>query len=285
MAAVGSGTAFASDADSDQATAAAPAQPAAAPAPAAPPAAPTGRDDRISISGNGSTLTGTNGGGGGSIGWLHNFSADALAGLAVEHQVLSVANWTFGSINGAITVGPGNARYSFYGEAHEGSGDDGSRHFDYRTEALGVIGTYYHRLSVTLEDKQIDVETTHGNLPKIGLAYLWNPHLNTSLSYSYSVNGNLGTRLTAGRIDVYTHPVNVLAGLSFGQVSPTLLNVVGASSLVIPGQRLREGYAGVSKNFPALRGDLSLIADYQDISGSKRFIGTLNYIFHVGHPR
>jgi hypothetical protein len=40
---------------------------------------------------------------------------------------------------------------------------------------------------------------------------------------------------------------------------------------------------GATKPFPSLRGDLSLVADYQDLSGSARFALTLNYIFHVGH--
>jgi len=40
-------------------------------------------DDRIVLSVNGSTLPGTNGGGGGSAGWLHNFDANTLAGIAV----------------------------------------------------------------------------------------------------------------------------------------------------------------------------------------------------------
>ena len=30
-------------------------------------------------------------------------------------------------------------------------------------------------------------------------------------------------------------------------------------------------------------GELTLVADYQDLSGSKRATLTLNYIFHVGH--
>jgi len=37
-------------------------------------------DDRIAVSADGATLTGTRGGGGGSLGWLHNFDADSLAG-------------------------------------------------------------------------------------------------------------------------------------------------------------------------------------------------------------
>jgi hypothetical protein len=240
-------------------------------------------DDRIALSAQGATLTGTNGGGGGSVGWLHNFDADTLAGVAVEHQVLSTSHWTFGSVNGSMTRGTGDARYSLYGEAHEGAGRDGPKSFRYRIESIGVIGTYFHRLSAQLEDRQIDVETVHGNLPKIGLAYLWNPHFNTSLAYSYSVNGNLGTRLTSARIDAYGSIVNFLAGGAFGQASPTILGTVLNEVVVFPGHRLREGYVGVAKPLPRLRGDLTLVADYQDLSGSKHVTVTVNYVFHVGH--
>jgi hypothetical protein len=247
------------------------------PAPTAVPAATS--DDRIVLSADGSTLPGTNGGGGGSIGWLHNFDADTLAGVAVEHQVISVAQWTFASVNGSVTRAFGNARYGFYGEAHEGAGDDGPHAFKYSIVAAGVVGTYFHRLSVQLDDRQYEVEKTHGNLPKLGLSYQWNPRVLTTVSYAHSVSGNLGTHLTAGRIDLFGSKVSFLGGVAFGQVSPTVLGL----ELVIPGKTLSEGYVGVTKPLPSLRGDLTLVVDYQDLSGSSRVAVILNYIFHVGH--
>jgi hypothetical protein len=258
--------------------------PAAAPTstPASTPDVPavSTADDRIALSLNGSTLPRTNGGGGGSVGWLHNFDADTLAGAAAEHQVISASHWTFGSINGALTRGSGDDRYSLYGEAHEGAGDDGPHPFKYSIVALGMIGTYFHRFSAQLEDRQIEVEKTHGNLPKIGVSYLWNPHVYTTVSYIHSVSGDLGTALTSGRIDLYGPRLNYLAGISFGQASPA---IVGTGFHVPGGGTLKEAYVGATKTFPHLRGDLSLVADYQDLSGSARFALTLNYIFHVGH--
>ena len=254
---------------------------------------PSSADDRIALSANGSSLTGTNGGAGASATWLHNFDADTLFGAAVEYEALSVSHWTFGSLNGAMTRGSGDARYTFYGEAHEGAGDDGAKAFKYRLEALGLTGTYFHRFSATLEDKQVNVETTHGNLPKVGFSYLWNPRLQTAVSYQYSFGGNLGTRLTSARIDVYGKPVSFLAGGAVGQASPSLLGQL----LTLPPHNLKEGYVGLVKPFPRLRGELTLVLDYQHLSGgtgqsgttffnvpaSKRWTGTLNYIFHIGH--
>ena len=258
-------------------------------------------DDRIAISANGSSLTGTNGGAGASVGWLHNFDPDTLIGVAAEHQVLSVSHWTFGSLSGAITRGSGDQRYTLYGDAHEGAGDDGPNAFKYRIETLGVTGTYFHRLSATVEDKQVNVETTTGNLPKLQLAYLWNPKVQTTVSYAYSFGGNLGTRLTSARVDVYGHQVNFLAGGAVGQASPSLLGNVVGGNLTLGSHQLKEGYVGVVKPFPSLRSELTFIADYQRLSGgqgavvtanntvliprsvSQRWTGTLNYVFHIGH--
>jgi len=241
-------------------------------------------DDRIAVGADGSTLTGTNGGTGESLGWLHNFDAASLAGVAVEHQVLSTAHWTFGSVNGSLTRGPDDQRYSVYAEAHEGAGDDGPRSFRYAIESVGMFGTYFHRWSAQLEDREINVDNVHGNLPKAGISYLWGPHVLTSASYSYSVSGNLGTRLAAARIDEYNTTVNLLAGVAFGQASPVVIGIVANQLVVLsPGHTLKEGYVGMSKPLPHLRSEITFVADYQDLSGSKRATLTLSYIFHVGH--
>lgn len=241
-------------------------------------------DDRVAISADGSTLTGTDGGGGASLGWLHNFDADSLATVAIEHQVLANADWTFGSVSGSITRGPSDQRYSFSAEANEGAFDEGSKAYGYANEALGVVGTYYHRLSALLEDRQIDIETIHGNLPKAGLSYLWGSHLLTSVSYASSVSGNLGTHLASARIDAYGSKVNFLGGVAFGQASPIVVGTVENRLVVLaPGHILHEGYVGMAKPLPRLRSELTLVADYQDLAGSKRATLTLNYIFHVGH--
>lgn len=268
---------------------AAPAQtPLAAPVGTAP-APPSTSFDRILFSGNGSSLTGTNGGGGGSLGWLHNFSADTLIGLGAEHQVLSVSHWTFGSLTASTTLGSGNQRHTIYVTLHEGAGDDGGKPFKYRIETLGLTGTYFHRLSATLEDQQVNVETTHGNMPKVGLGYLWNPHVQTSLAYQYSFGGNLGTHLTSGRLDLYG-PVNFLGGFAVGQASPSVLN----HPTTLPPHDLKEGYVGLSRSF-GLRSELALVADYQHLSGgpavvlgvasfvppSTRWTGTLTYTLRL----
>jgi hypothetical protein len=253
-------------------------------------AAPSGVDDRIAIGFQGESLTNTSGGGGGSLTWLHNFSADALAGVAVEHQVLANSHWTFGSLNGAYSMGQGNQRYSIYGEAHEGGGNSGDRALNYHIEAVGLVGTYFHRLSVQLEDRQFFVDTVSGNLPKLGVSYLWDPHFQTSVSYAYSVGSNLGTRLLAGKFDIFEPGVNWLMGFSFGQATAAVLTPgahIEGQPNSIPGLRVKEGYAGATVPIPGWRSEISLILDYQKLYSpfvnSKRFQGNLNYVFHIGH--
>jgi hypothetical protein len=136
-------------------------------------------------------------------------------------------------------------------------------------------------LSVQVEDKQVDVEGTRGNMPKVGVSYLWSPHLQTQVGYAYSVSGNLGTHLASVRIDEYNAAVNLFAGGAFGQAAPSI--VLGFVSGSIPARQLHEGYVGASKPLPRLRSEVTLVADYQDLSGIKHATLTLNYIFHVGH--
>lgn len=253
-------------------------------------AAPSTVDDRILIGVQGESLTNTSGGGGGSLGWLHNFDANTLAGVGVEHQVLANSHWTFASLNGAYTMGQGNQKYSVYAEAHEGAGNSGDRSLAYHIEAVGLVGTYFSRLSVSLEDRQFFVDTVSGNLPKLGVSYLWDPHFQTTLSYSYSVGSNLGTRLFSGKLDLFEPGVNWLGGFSFGQATAAVLipggHVEGQPNSV-PGLRVKEGYVGASIPIPQWRSEVGLVLDYQKLYSpfvnSTRIQGSLNYIFHLGH--
>jgi hypothetical protein len=238
-----------------------------------------GSDDRLLFSASGATLSVASGGGGGSAGWLHNFSADNLAGAAVEYDTIANAHWTFGSLNAATTSGPAGARLSLYGEIHEGEGDIGLRRFDYSVEAVGLIRTFGPHLSLQLEDREIDIDTSRGNLPKLGVTYLWGPRLQTAVAFQHSVSGNLGTNLGSIRVDVYGKPLNWLAGGAYGQGAPAVFNL--QTGLVEPNSgRLKEVFLGAAKSFA--RSDLTVVADYLDLSGTRRVTLTVNYIFDLG---
>jgi hypothetical protein len=234
-------------------------------------------DDRLLLSADGSTLTGASGGGGGSIAWLHNFNLNNLAGAAVEYQTIANAHWTFGSLNASTTFGQAGAKTSLYGEIHEGAGDINARRFDYSIVTAGLIRTVGPHLSLQLEDRQIDIDTSRGNLPKLGASILWGPRLQTAIAYQHSVSGNLGTHLVSLRFDAYGKRLNGLAGGAFGTGSPAVFNL--QTGLIQPGGKLREVFVGAAKAFA--RSDLTVVADYLDLAGTKRTTLTLNYLFDL----
>jgi len=271
-----------------------------------------GTDDRLVFSAAGSTLSEGSGGGAGSAGWLHNFTADTLAGAAVDYQTIADAHWTFGSLTASTTSGPANARLSLYGEVHEGSGDIGTnerlvvtdqirdaavpqerqqpvfgevlRRFDYSIVAAGLIRTFGSHFSMLLEDKQIDIDTTHGNLPKLGMTVLWGPRLQTAVNWQHSVSGNLGTNIGTLRLDGYTKPLNWLLGGAYGQATPAVVNL--QTGVAQPGSTLKEVFIGASKTMA--RSQVTVVADHLVLAGIKRETLTLTYIYDLGpsgHPK
>lgn len=231
-------------------------------------------DDRLTMSASGATLTGTDGGYAGSLGWLHNFSANTVLGVSGEFQRIGDARWKFGSLNLAHGFGEASRRTNLYVEGHEGSGEDLVHSYDYSIYAGGVIQNITRQFAIQLEDKQIDVDTVEGNLPKIGFQYLWTPTLLTTLSYSHSVSGNLGTRVGSFRVDRYGKGVNFLAGIAGGQTSPIFINLTDT----VP-QDLRQAWVGATWPFPRM--DLGVMADYQKLEQSERFTLSVNCIVRL----
>lgn len=233
-------------------------------------------DDRLAIAVNGSTISRASDGGGGSIAWLHNFSANTIFGAGAEYQTIANAHWSFGTLNFSKGIGGANHRSTFYAEGRVGSGNDGGQSFDVRQYHVGLIQGITHQLSLQFEDKQIDIDRTHGNLPKFGIQYLWSPRLLSNVSYSHSVSGNLGTRLGAVRVDYYGKRFNVIVGGAGGKASPDIVDLHG---LLQEGLTLREGFAGIGKTFS--RVDLTLLGDYIKLGETERVTVTLNCMVHL----
>ena len=247
----------------------------------APAAPPSPSANSLVLSANGSTLTGASGGGGGSLTFLHDFSAGVL-GAGGEYQTLANAHWAFGSLTGSVSAGSASMKWTFSGEAHIGRGDIGSfrglRRFDYDVEGAGVAGTFGGKLLVQLSARQFDVDTTHGALPKLAIGFLWTPHLQTAVSYAQSVTGNLGTELETVRIDHYGSSVNWLLGGAIGHVAPPVVNLY--TGLTGPAPQLREGYVGITKDFSHT--DWSILADYLKVAGQRRITLTVVCTLHGG---
>ncbi len=238
-------------------------------------------DDRLLFSANGAALSGDNGdhGGGGALAtWLKQFDSGSLVGLGAEYETIYNSHWTLGNFNGALALGQQTVKASLYAEAHLGSGETGGEGFRYTNVAGGVITAPASWLSVQLEERYIDIQPSHGNLPKLGLSFHLSPALLTSLSYAQSFGGNLGTKLGTARVDYAAPRFSWLVGAAYGPVAPRVLNLIGQT--VGPPKTLKEGFVGAGKTFG--RTDWQLIGDYQDLEGFKRTTITLNCTVHLG---
>jgi hypothetical protein len=233
--------------------------------------------DRLTLSAQGSTLTDTDGGYGGSLNWTHYFTPNAIFGIGGEHQEIAESQFSFGSLRASWGHGQPSSRFTIYGEGQYGNGDDDGRDFDYEVGALGISQSFTSKFSVQLESRYIDIDTTRGNLPKIGFTYLWTPRLVTTLAYANSVSGNVNTELFTGRLDHYGQHVNFIIGGASGQADPAVINQPG---LDLPAQTLKQGFIGIGKTFT--RGEIQLIGDYLQLAEIEKVTVSLTFTAYIG---
>jgi hypothetical protein len=238
--------------------------------------------DRLLFSADGAWLTGGSGGGGASALWSHTVGLQDVISAGAEYQQVSSAHWTNAVLSGSLRLGSGAPASALYADVHEGGGNDGVRGFDYSVVSVGLFYTPAEWLTAQLEERRIDVDTSHGNLPKLGLTFRLAEPLLMSVSYADTAGGNLGTRLGTLRLDYSGRAVNALAGAATGRAAPAVLNLLG--QIVQPSPKLKEAFAGAGRSFG--RTDWQLLADYEDIEGFKRTTVTLLCTLHLeGGPR
>jgi hypothetical protein len=243
----------------------------------APPGQTSTIEDRLLFSANGATLTGGSGGGGASALWSRTFAPQEVFSAGAEYQQIANSHWTNGVLSGSLGLGSATPATSVYAEAHEGAGDIGMHAFDYSVITAGLLNTPTPWLTVQLEERRIDVDTSHGNLPKLGVSFHVAKALLVSASYADTAGGNLGTRLTTVRIDYVGPTVNAFAGAAHGQAAPAVLNLLG--QIVGPSPKLHEFFAGVGRSVG--RTDWQLFGDYTDLEGFKRTTITLLCTVHL----
>lgn len=235
--------------------------------------------DRLTLSGNGSRFSDTHDeGAGGSLNWLHYFTPDAVFGLGAEHQYIEDSKWSFGTARASWGRGDAASRFTLFGEINYGDGDDNGRSFDYGVAVLGISQSFSPRLSLQLEGRQIDIDRTDGNLPKLGVTYLWTPTLSSNVAYAHSVGGNLGTRLTSVRVDHYGQYLKLLVGGAVGRADPSVVNL--QPGVTLPVQDLRQGFLGIGKTFA--RGEVLLLGDYLELEDTEKVTVTLSFTAYLG---
>ena len=238
--------------------------------------------DKLTLSGNGSNLTDVGvdeDGYGGSLNYLHYFTPDVIFGLGGEYQSIADSEWTFGTLRGAVGHGDGASRFTVFGEFQYGDGDENGRDFSYQIGVLGLSKSFTKQFSVQLEGRQIDIDTSHGNLPKLGITYIWTPQLSTNISYADSVGGNLGTEITTVRLDHYGKHVNFLIGGAAGTADPNVVNLAPGVSL--PAQDLTQGFIGIARVFSF--GEVQLLGDYLELESSEKVTVTLSFTAYLGN--
>ena len=108
---------------------------------------------------------------------------------------------------------------------------------------------------------------------------LWNRHWLAAASYAHSVGGNLGTDEGSVRIDYYRQTLNLLAGGAVGRAVPVVVGLQGTSLPQLGVKQIRELFLGLSERYS--RADWMLLADYQDVGGTKRVTLTMNCTVHL----
>lgn len=239
-------------------------------------------DDRLLFVGSVSHIPNVNAGLGGQVYWLHDFSSAAKFNIGIERNSLGDGDWTVGSVSGAFihsgtTTSP--RQYGLNGEIHQGSGSDSVHSFKYQVLAGGLSYALTRRLTVQLEERYINVDTSHGHLPKFGLAFTADPRWLATVSYAHSAFGDLRTELFAARIDVSQSDARLLAGVALGKAAPAVANL--QPSLSGPGQNFRVLYCGVARQFTGR--ELQLVADFLDLGGIRRLTLTASYMVHLRH--
>lgn len=240
--------------------------------------APTIPADHVLLDASGSVLISGRDGGGASIGWLHNIPGSVIA-VAGDYETLDNAHWEYGSLSAALNT----KSDSVFAEVDEGAGSVGGssrpHHFGYSMEVLGARAVLGSAITVQLETRQIDVDTSHGNLPKFTLEYSWHRDWQTAVSYAKSVGGNLGTELATLRVDrsgfSFATP---FVGGAVGHVAPPVVNFQPGQTATSP--QYRELFLGATTGIA--HGEWTFLLDYTSLEGLRRIALSLTCLLPSG---
>jgi hypothetical protein len=240
--------------------------------------APAAADQRVIISGEWASLTGGIHGGGGAATWVGSPWPGVIASAGGDYHTLGDANWSYGSLAAAVTGTGAGPHTTFLADVHEGSGTEPLRSFNYSIVAAGLSRPVLDRLTLQVEDRQIDVDTSHLNLPKLTATWLVNHRWLGALAYAHAVGGNLHSDYVLARVDYQGPQAGFFAGAAAGRTAPIVLNLpVGVAAI---NSTLREAFAGASRSVGHV--DLLLVGDYVQFGAITRFTVTAACTVHLG---
>lgn len=237
----------------------------------APPEAAASASDQLLFSADASPRAAGAAGQGGSASWLHAFAGGSVFGVGSEFRKVASAQWTNGMAVASLRLAHAAWKPRLLFDLHEGFGTLAQRPFRYSVVALGFGGDLAPRLSMLVEDRRIDIDTSHGHLPRLTLVAHATPRLDFSGGYAFSTGGNLGTRLLMARVDYLGRRCNALGGITWGPASPAVYDPL--RQVIAPGAHLTESYVGLGLVAGPTRWQLG--ADHQVVGGTRRTMLTL----------
>ena len=201
-------------------------------------------------------------GGTGSIEWVHTSSRNAFNAGLISSSI-GETSWTYGR---AGAMRRPFERTTVQGQADVGVGHERQRKYGYRA-AQGSIAYELvdNRLALEFQDRYIDVDSSSGNIVKLGLTVLPVRPLSVAAALHASTNGNVDARSASLKVEAHFGGRAVIGGMSAGRSQPVLL---GLSANAAVAQTLREAFGGVT--VPVKRVRVTLLVDSLELGPTRR---------------
>lgn len=176
-------------------------------------------------------------GGGGAVGWHHEFSSRLAADGGFVWSRLERTRWRYARAGAQARMG----RALLYAESHLGGGRRADSGFAYHVHRGGVVVPLVPaRLFVDAGVHRVDVDQTHGWLLKAGALGALTREVTAEVTLYRSAGGLGAGHNMATRLDLRRTGLGGLAGFNFGRSRPEIL-----PAFTTPGTRSRQAFAGL----------------------------------------
>ncbi len=224
-------------------------------------------------------------GGGATVDWLHDDGGSARWDLGLTYQRIGSSHWHFGTVGSAwVGTAPPARRWTASASASVGTGRTEGRTFDYQDISASLSRGLAAALTVSARDRQIDVDTAHGNMPAVSLEFVGGTRWLARAEFEKSVSGNLGARIAMLRLDHLARRLGASVGVGVGRVVPVVAIVPSIAPTPVnpPVQTLHDAFIGLAWQL----GGSKILAtlDHLRLGSEVHWTLTLNYAIRVTRP-
>jgi len=204
--------------------------------------------------------TGGNGGGGQAL-WLHPLrSPGKLITSGVSYFTLAGTQWGYGR---AGLSSPAGRRLSLAIDLSAGRGRTGGEPFDYNLyKGQLSCELYSKRLYGEAGLQYVDIAGRRGSVASAGVMLIPSTPIDLNLAYYRAVSANFESEFKSFRASLNRRRARLFGGLSLGNVTPEVFNVVGAAG----GARSMEIYLGAE--IPVREQKLMILGRHLDLGES-----------------